>query len=129
MTEGAGLREAVKRLVPTIRGRVAAAEEARSVPAESIAELRSAGLFRAFVPRKFGGDERGLSEVMESVIELAQGCSSTAWVGSLLTVHGLAIAWFDERAQSEVWKDGPDALVVSSSRLPAPSRARMAVTA
>lgn len=108
------LQDSISRLVPALRSRADAVEKARQIPAETIAELREAGLFRALVPRKFGGDERGLGEVLEAAIELSRGCSSTGWVGSLVTIHALAIAWFDQRAQEEVWSNGPDTLVVTS---------------
>ena len=104
----------LRELVPTLRARADAAEQGRRVPDESIAELAAAGLFRALVPRRFGGDERALAEVSSSIIELAQGCSSTAWVASLLATHGFLIAWFDPRTQEEVWSAGPDVRIASS---------------
>ena len=104
----------VRELVPVVRSRADAAEQARRVPTETIAELTDAGLFRALVPRRFGGDERAPSEVAGAIIELAQGCSSTAWVASLLATHAFIAAWFDPRAQEELWSAGPDVRIASS---------------
>src|SRR5262245_17804239 len=111
---GSSLCANLRALIPVLRERAAAAEEARQLPSETIDDLRGAGLFRALVPKRAGGDERALWDVLEGVIELARGCSSTSWVGSLAALHNWAIALFDERAQREVWADGPDSFIVSS---------------
>jgi alkylation response protein AidB-like acyl-CoA dehydrogenase len=109
-----GLRQAVAPLIPGIRLRADAAEQERQVPRESMAELRAAGFFRAFVPRAYGGDERSLGEVLDAATDLAAACPSTAWVGTLFAVHNIAACWLDERGQDEIFAEGPDALVASS---------------
>jgi len=108
------LLERVAPLVPAIRERAADAESERRIPAETIRALTSTGLFRALVPRRFGGDGRELLTVHEALIELATGCGSTAWVGALFAFHALMVRWFDERAQEDIWGDTPDTLVASS---------------
>ncbi len=110
----ASLHENLVALIPTLRSRAEGAERERQIPSETLADFRNAGLLRAFVPKAFGGDERGLLEVFDAVTELAKGCSSSAWIGSLLATHGIAAALFSERAQRELWSDGPDTAIVSS---------------
>jgi 3-hydroxy-9,10-secoandrosta-1,3,5(10)-triene-9,17-dione monooxygenase len=90
-------RQAVVDLIPDVRQRADAAERERRLPAETMASLRKAGLFRAFVPRVYGGDERALAEVLDSGTELAAGCPSTAWVGTLFAIHNIAACWLDKR--------------------------------
>jgi alkylation response protein AidB-like acyl-CoA dehydrogenase len=108
------IRHAVVDLIPEARRRADAAEKARGVPAETMASLRKAGLFRAFVPRAYGGDERTLSEVLDAMTDLAAGCPSTAWVGALFAMHNIAACWLEKRGQDEIFGDGPDVLVASS---------------
>ncbi len=107
-------RQAVVDLVPDVRTRADAAERERRVPAETIASLRKAGLFRAFVPRAYGGDERTLTEVLDATTDLAAGCPSTAWVGTLCAFHNIAACWLEKRGQDEIFAEGPDVLVASS---------------
>ena len=107
-------RQAVVELIPDVRLRADAAERERRLPAETMASLRKAGLFRAFVPRVYGGDERTLAEVLDLGVELAAGCPSTAWVGTLFAVHNIAACWLEKRGQDEIFADGPDVLVASS---------------
>jgi 3-hydroxy-9,10-secoandrosta-1,3,5(10)-triene-9,17-dione monooxygenase len=101
-------------LVAVVRERADAAEKDRRLPRETIADLRRIGLLRAFVPRSYGGDERPLSEVLDAITELAVGCASTAWVGSLLAIHNLAVCWLDAQGQDEIFGEGPDVLISSS---------------
>jgi len=108
------LKERISPLLPAIRERAARIESERRVPVETIEGLAAAGLFRALAPRQFGGDERELLAVHEALIDLAAACASTAWVGALFAFHALMIQWLDERAQRDVWGDGPNALVASS---------------
>jgi 3-hydroxy-9,10-secoandrosta-1,3,5(10)-triene-9,17-dione monooxygenase len=107
-------RQSVLDLVPQIRGRAEKAEKDRRIPAETIADLRRLGLFRAFVPRAYGGDERPLSEVLDAMTDLAVGCGSTAWVGALAAIHNVAVSWLEKDALEEIFADGPDVLVASS---------------
>ena len=107
-------RQAVVDLIPDVRMRADAAEKERRVPAETMASLRKAGLFRAFVPRVYGGDERTLAEVLDATTDLAAGCPSTAWVGTLFAFHNIAACWLEKRGQDEIFADGPDVLVASS---------------
>jgi len=107
-------RQAVSELVAQARTRADAAEKERRVPADSVARLREAGLFRAFVPRLYGGDERALSEVLDAATDLAAGCPSTAWVGTLCAFHNIAVCWLDKRGQDEIFAQGPDVIVASS---------------
>jgi len=118
---GVGYHEALARarsLVPVLRERAAAGEEARSMPAETEADLHRTGLFRIMQPRRWGGMELDFVALVDVPTELARGCASTAWNVGNLAVHHLLLALYDERAQEEVWGDNPDALVASGIAYP-----------
>jgi 3-hydroxy-9,10-secoandrosta-1,3,5(10)-triene-9,17-dione monooxygenase len=114
LTAVKGFRQAVLDLVGDVRPRADAAEKQRGLPAETIAGLRKAGLFRAFVPRIYGGDERTLGEVLDIATDLAAACPSTAWVGTLFAMHTVAACWLDKRGQDEIFGEGPDVLIASA---------------
>ena len=98
-------------LVPALQARAAETEAARSVPAQNIAALRSAGLTRMGQPRHLGGSELPLDQSVEAVSRLARGCASTAWVCGVYNDHAITIGMFDPRAAEDIWGDNPDALV------------------
>lgn len=104
----------VRGLVPRLRERAQAAEEARRIPAESVRELLDAQLFEIQKPAAFGGYELGLVEFVELVAQLGRGCGSTAWVYGVTAERAWLLAKFPERAQRDVWDANPGALITSS---------------
>lgn len=113
-TASSAFRQGMLDLVPHLRKRADEAERQRRLAPETIASLREIGLFRALVPRSYGGDQRSLFELLDAMTELAVGCTSTAWVGSLLAIHNMAVCWLAKEAQEEIFGEGPDVMVSSS---------------
>jgi alkylation response protein AidB-like acyl-CoA dehydrogenase len=100
-------------LVPRLRERARAAEEARRLPEETVRELLDADLFEVQKPARFGGHELGLVEFVELVAALGRGCGSTAWVYGVTAERAWLLAKFPEAAQRDVWDANPRALVTS----------------
>jgi 3-hydroxy-9,10-secoandrosta-1,3,5(10)-triene-9,17-dione monooxygenase len=118
---GVSYEEAIARaraMVPALRKRAAAAEAAREMPAETIAELNAAGLLRTLQPKRWGGMEFDFVGYVDFPLELARGCASTGWNFANLQVHHWMLALYDERAQAEVWGADPDALIASGIAFP-----------
>ncbi len=69
-------------LIPLLRENAARTDRERRVPAENLAALTDAGLFRMMTPRRLGGHEAGITTKIRVVSELARGCGSTSWVVS-----------------------------------------------
>lgn len=106
--------DSVRGLLPGIAERARATDENRRVPAETIQELTSAGLFRMLQPKRFGGAESEPVAFFQAIREISGACGSTGWVASVFGVHLWHLGLFAEAAQDEVWRDDPDALVSSS---------------
>ena len=104
----------VRAVTPNFRERAVAAEDARQLPPESIAEMLDVGLARILVPRRFGGYELGLRTWFETVLEIAKADASHGWCASLMIHHPHYVAQFSEQAQQSVWADGPDVVVAAS---------------
>jgi len=98
-------------LVPLLREIAARTDHERRVPAEILAALTDAGLFRMMAPHRCGGYEAGIATKIRVVSELARGCGSTSWLVSLLTGGSWFVGMMNERAQQDVWASGPDARV------------------
>jgi len=99
------LIEHARRLVPVFRERSARTDSERKVPAESIADLRAAGLLEVLLPRALGGSEVDFSVFSAITRLLATGCGSTAWVYAILTETAWMAALFPQKAQEEAWED------------------------
>jgi 3-hydroxy-9,10-secoandrosta-1,3,5(10)-triene-9,17-dione monooxygenase len=101
-------------MVPRLAKRAPAAEAARSLPKETIAEMKEAGLFRILQPKRWGGYEMFPGAYYDVLMTLAEGCFSTAWVYGVVGIHPWLIALYDDRAAQDVWGKDRDTLISSS---------------
>jgi 3-hydroxy-9,10-secoandrosta-1,3,5(10)-triene-9,17-dione monooxygenase len=123
-----GYDEAMRRareIVPLLRERAQAAEEARGLTRDTEQLLHETGLFRFHQPKSFGGMELDFVAVVDIPAELARGCPSTAWNVGNLACHHWILGYYEPETQREVWDANPDALIASSIALAA-GRARKA---
>jgi 3-hydroxy-9,10-secoandrosta-1,3,5(10)-triene-9,17-dione monooxygenase len=104
----------VRSLTADFRERAAAAEEARTVPRESIDALLAAGITRILIPARHGGYGLDLNTWFEVVREIGKADASHAWCASLMIHHPHYISQFAEAAQKRVWADGPDVPIAAS---------------
>src|ERR1700693_4205371 len=77
----------IRGLTTGIRDGAAAAEEARTVPRETIDALLSAGITRILVPPRFAGYALGVETWFEVVREIGKADASHAWCASLMIHH------------------------------------------
>ncbi len=102
-------------MVPVLKQRATQTEADGRLPQETIDEFKSAGFFRVFVPKRYGGYELdyGLTQV-ELCNQLGRGCGSSAWVQSVVACHAWVLGRMPEAAQDAVWSTGPDTLVTTA---------------
>ena len=112
--EPADLIARARALVPALRARAAAANAARRVPEETIAELKRSGLLRLLQPAALGGLERDYVDFIDVIRTLTLGCASSAWVYGVLTEHSWIVASYPAAAQREVWGEDPAAMSCAS---------------
>jgi 3-hydroxy-9,10-secoandrosta-1,3,5(10)-triene-9,17-dione monooxygenase len=82
--------------------------EARTYPTDEVHQAcLDAGIYRLYVPRRYGGLEFDPVTYMRVCIELARGDMSAAWCVALAAAHALQVgSWWPERAQDEIFGDG-----------------------
>lgn len=110
--------EAVERaraLAPFIAERALSAEKARKPDDEVIARLDEAGLFTLLVPKRWGGPELGLDAQFEVVDIVSSACTSTGWITAFYIGHHLFCCRMSERAQEEMFANGPRCLLPATS--------------
>jgi GTP cyclohydrolase II len=108
----------VDALVPRLRERAGETEELRRIPAPTIAELKAAGVFQMLAPKAVGGFGMGLETYVQVVRRLAQGDASTAWSVGHLVEHVWMLARWPQRAQDEVFANGPAPLAAATGAPP-----------
>jgi len=109
-------------LRPLIEAAAPRIEAARELPAELVAALHDAGLFRLLLPRWLGGAELAPDRYVRVVDQIARADASTAWclnqtaVCSITALHlsrAVAEAVFGPRDALLAWGIGPKAKAVA----------------
>ena len=113
---GVGYEEALRRareLIPFLREQAPKCEEARSLTPAVMNALSRTGLLRYLQPKVWGGMELPFVSYFDVPEMLARGDISVGWVVANLASHHRNLAWWDPKAQEEVWGRDPDAGIAS----------------
>ncbi|MFJ6393970.1 acyl-CoA dehydrogenase family protein [Streptomyces sp. NPDC091972] len=102
-------------LHPLVEKYAAQGEEMRRIPNEVVNALTEAGAFRLLQPRRFGGAEAGLTELVDMSSDLAHADGSTSWVTMIIAVTNWLACLFPDKAQAEVFGVDPDAKVAGAA--------------
>ena len=103
-----------RELSPILRERAQATEDNRKMLEENVQALIDAGFMRISQPASHGGYEMHPTVIYEVAMELAKGCSSSAWFQSLMAVHNWEMALLGKEVCDELWSENPDTLISSS---------------
>jgi 3-hydroxy-9,10-secoandrosta-1,3,5(10)-triene-9,17-dione monooxygenase len=97
-----------------VSARAEQTERDRKVPDDVVAEMKRAGMFRAFQSRRFGGLESHPADFFGAIIELAVACPSTGWILGIMGIHQFELANLPLELQEDVLGEDPDTLISSS---------------
>ncbi|MEQ8858945.1 MAG: acyl-CoA dehydrogenase family protein [Pseudomonadales bacterium] len=101
------LLERVEALVPLLEAHAFEAEAQRK-PVDSVMRaIEQTGVYRYFVPRRFGGYEFGMSTFMKIGMALGEGCVSTAWVTTFCMEHNWLLSLYNRQAQEDIFGAQP----------------------
>jgi len=100
----------VRALLPEIAARAEEIEQARSVPQDIAEQLRSAGVYRRYVPRSHGGDEMWPDEGLTVIEELARADASVAWVAAVGSEGPNFYAYLPSETYDKIYSAGPDVI-------------------
>ena len=88
-------------------------EASRRLTPEVMDALDSTGLLRYLQPKAWGGMELPFVSYYDIPEMLSRGDISVGWVVANLGSHHRNLAWYEARAQEEVWGENPDAGIAS----------------
>jgi 3-hydroxy-9,10-secoandrosta-1,3,5(10)-triene-9,17-dione monooxygenase len=100
------LRDRARALVPVLKDRAAASEQARHLLPETYDALADAGLFRMCVPERFGGYEADFETQCDVLATIATGCPSSSWVATIFSAMAWLAATLPDEAQEEILGPG-----------------------
>jgi alkylation response protein AidB-like acyl-CoA dehydrogenase len=106
----ASVLDNVRALLPEIKARAEEIEQARAVPRDLAEKLRTAGVFRRYVPRSHGGDEMWPDEGLTVIEELARADASVAWVAAVGSEGPSFYAYLPPDTYDKIFAGGPDVI-------------------
>jgi alkylation response protein AidB-like acyl-CoA dehydrogenase len=98
-------------LLPYLADRCAESERLRRLSPESFAAIRDAGLFRVFVPKRYGGLELDPIEAFDVYAEIGRADGAASWVNMILATCSWLACQFPNIAQDDLFGRNPDACV------------------
>ena len=97
--------EAVAALAPRVRAAAGETERARRLPAELVAALAEAGVFRMLVPRTLGGGEVDPATMVRVLETIARADGAAGWSAMIGATSGVASAYLPEDAAHAIYGD------------------------
>ncbi|MEU9092889.1 acyl-CoA dehydrogenase family protein [Streptomyces sp. NPDC048428] len=109
---GSGVARAAQDVASLAALRADQAEEDRQLSADVVRAMVVAGFARHFVPADHGGSAGTFEELSAAITVIGARCAAAAWSASLMANLARMAAYLPEEGRKEVWKDGPDTLIV-----------------
>lgn len=109
-----GLLDRVRAIVPLVAERARVAERDRKPDDDAIEALKATGVFRSFVPKRFGGYEIDLDLFVDIGVAVSEACPSTGWITTFYMEHNWLLGLFSEELQREVFSNAPYILAPGS---------------
>jgi alkylation response protein AidB-like acyl-CoA dehydrogenase len=103
--DGAAILAGARALAPEVRASADAIAAQRRLPAELVAKLRGAGVFRMPMPRAWGGPEMTPREQTEVVEILSAADPSVGWCAMIGSDSGFYGAFLDEAVARKLYPD------------------------
>ncbi|WHY85770.1 acyl-CoA dehydrogenase family protein [Neobacillus novalis] len=97
----------LNRVLAEIRARRGEFEVKRHVPRDMVEQLKQLGVYRAHVPRCFGGDASSPSEFLKLIEAISEADGSTGWVASFGSA-ALYLAALPRDTLARIYANGPD---------------------
>lgn len=110
--EATRLLAAVRDLAPKFAARSAEIETARRIPGDIAAQLRQIGFFGALVPRRHGGSELSVPDVLPMIETLSAADSSIGWVAMIGTISELFCTRLARETYDRIYANGANPMVV-----------------
>ena len=109
-----GLVDRVAALAPMIAARSFEAEAQRRPLDEVIDALKATGVFRSFVPERYGGYEIDMQTFVDIGILVSHADPSMGWVTTFYMEHNWLLTMFSEELQDEIFGTQPYVLAPGS---------------
>ena len=116
-----GGAETFDALLADIRARRREFERNRRISADIVERFKEIGVYRALVPKEFGGDQKSPMEFLMMVEAIAAADGSAGWVASF-GMNPAYLAALPPETVEKVWANGPDVVFAGGIFPPQPAK-------
>src|SRR5262245_51699149 len=110
------LLTAIQELRPAITARALEIATSRRIPVDIVELLKRAGVFRMFVPRRYGGLELDLPTGLRILVELAKIDSSVGWNTMTSSNGSLFAPFLPQQTYETIYQNGPDVIFAGATQ-------------
>ena len=108
---------AIRNLKPLVSCRAAEAEDNYQISGAVIDAMKSAGIFRMFVPREYGGLELELPQIIEVIRTLSRIDASVGWIAMIGAGSALFATMLPRRIFERIYRDHVNAIIAGSTQI------------
>jgi alkylation response protein AidB-like acyl-CoA dehydrogenase len=108
---------ALNKLIATLPVRALEIEQARRIPDDIVLQMKAAGVFRMFIPKKYGGLELDLPSIINAIAALARSDASVGWTAMIGAGSALFATLLPREAFERLYQDDPDTIIAGSTQL------------
>lgn len=98
----------IESLLPGLSRRNGEIEQLGQLPPDVVTALRSAGVWRTWLPRELGGFETAPGEVVDLVVRLSEADAATGWCAMIGIGTATAAAVLPREGAEEMWLTGDE---------------------
>lgn len=108
-------------LLAGIRARADEFQKLRHIPQDVVNDFKSLGVYRAFVPARFGGDACSPSQFCRLIEDIAAADASAGWVASF-GVSATYLSTLSPEVYADIFGKNPDTVFAGSMFPPQPAK-------
>jgi indole-3-acetate monooxygenase len=101
---------AADRLTPSILAERGAIEQYRSLPSDLSRAMREAGFFSLWLPKRFGGPELSVADLVRVVEAISRADGSAGWCSAIATSYSRLAGYLAEPAARDIFREGASVL-------------------
>lgn len=104
-----------------IKKRAPEFQELRHIPQDVVEQFKTLGVYRAFVPARFGGDEKSPADFCRLIEDISAADASAGWVASF-GVSATYLSTLPPETYAEIYGKNPDTVFAGAMFPPQPAR-------
>jgi alkylation response protein AidB-like acyl-CoA dehydrogenase len=109
------------KVLANIRARATEFQQLRYIPQDVVDQFKSLGVYRAFVPKRFGGDDISPAAFCRLIEDISAADASAGWVASF-GVSATYLSTLPQETYTEIFGANPDTVFAGAMFPPQPAK-------